>query len=190
MAISKVVYGTTVLVDLTSDTVDAEHLAKGYTAHDAAGNAVVGTLGEQQQIRKNLLKGTSDSFTDSSAMIMAAYDTTEPLVVGKTYTISAYVEKLECSNLDDEGIVPLIIVCDGAGRWQLGMLATRGEVPGFAHMTFTYRQISPDLADPNKIYLINTPDTWDATHVSRFKGVMLVEGGTPSAWAPAEGENA
>ena len=82
MAINKVVYGTTVLVDLTSDTVDAAHLAKGYTAHDAAGNQVVGTLGEQQQIRKNLLKGTSDSLTDSSDSIMAFYDTTEPLVVG------------------------------------------------------------------------------------------------------------
>lgn len=43
MAISKVVYGATTLVDLTADTVTAETLAKGYTAHDAAGNAVTGT---------------------------------------------------------------------------------------------------------------------------------------------------
>lgn len=43
MAISKVVYGAKVLVDLTSDTVDAAHLAKGYTAHDAGGEAVSGT---------------------------------------------------------------------------------------------------------------------------------------------------
>lgn len=43
MAISKVVYGATTLVDLTSDTVTADKLAKGYTAHDKAGNAVTGT---------------------------------------------------------------------------------------------------------------------------------------------------
>lgn len=186
MAISKVVYGAKVLVDLTSDTVDAAHLAKGYTAHDAAGNQIVGTLGEQQQIRKNLLKGTSDSFTDSSEVIVAVYDTTEPLVVGNTYTISAYVEKLECT---DNGLfgVPLIAVCDGANAWLLGTLMIEGEAPGFAHMTFTYRQI-PLGADPNKIYMLNTPGSSDATRVSSVKEVMLVEGSTPADWAPAEGE--
>lgn len=188
MAISKVVYGTTTLVDLTSDTVDAAHLSKGYTAHDAAGNQVVGTLGEQQQIRKNLLKGTSDSFTDSSNMFVAVYDTTEPLVVGKTYTISAYVEKFECS-ADGMFGVSDISVYDGAGYWMLGTLMIEGEAPVFAHMTFTYRQISPDKADPNKVYLLNTlTGGMNATRVSSFKDVMLVEGSTPSAWAPAEGE--
>lgn len=44
MAVSKVVYGTTTLVDLTSDTVDAAHLASGYTAHGADGEAVSGSL--------------------------------------------------------------------------------------------------------------------------------------------------
>ena len=44
MAVSKVVFNGETLVDLTADTVVAEALAEGYTAHDAAGNAVVGTL--------------------------------------------------------------------------------------------------------------------------------------------------
>lgn len=60
MAISKVVYGATVLVDLTSDTVDAEHLANGYTAHDAGGNLIVGTL--EQQADGNLLSGVTPKF--------------------------------------------------------------------------------------------------------------------------------
>ena len=34
----------TVLIDLTSDTVDAEHLAQGYTAHDRSGAAITGTM--------------------------------------------------------------------------------------------------------------------------------------------------
>lgn len=44
MAVSKVVYGGETLIDLSGDTVDAAHLASGYTAHDKAGNAVVGTM--------------------------------------------------------------------------------------------------------------------------------------------------
>ena len=44
MAVNKVVYGTTVLVDLTEDTVTADKLLKGATAHDAAGEPITGTL--------------------------------------------------------------------------------------------------------------------------------------------------
>lgn len=44
MEVNKVVYGTTVLVDLTKDTVKADKLAAGVTAHDAAGNLVTGVL--------------------------------------------------------------------------------------------------------------------------------------------------
>ena len=43
MANSKVVLGSEVLIDLTSDTVDASHLLYGYTAHGADGEEVTGT---------------------------------------------------------------------------------------------------------------------------------------------------
>lgn len=43
MAVNKVIYGTTVLVDLTSDTVTPSTLMQGYTAHDASGSAITGT---------------------------------------------------------------------------------------------------------------------------------------------------
>lgn len=43
MAISKVVYGGDVLIDLTADTVTKEKLLKGITAHGADGEPVVGT---------------------------------------------------------------------------------------------------------------------------------------------------
>lgn len=42
MAISKIIYGGDVLLDLTADTVTAEHLIKGYTAHGADGEAITG----------------------------------------------------------------------------------------------------------------------------------------------------
>ena len=43
MAISKIIYGGDVLLDLTADTVTAEHLIKGYTAHGADGERITGT---------------------------------------------------------------------------------------------------------------------------------------------------
>lgn len=41
--VNKVVYGNTVLIDLTTDTVTADKILTSYTAHDAAGNTVTGT---------------------------------------------------------------------------------------------------------------------------------------------------
>ncbi len=43
MGKSKVIYGGQVLIDLTSDTVEADKLLKGYTAHGADGEPVTGT---------------------------------------------------------------------------------------------------------------------------------------------------
>lgn len=40
---NKIVYGSTVLIDLTADTVTAEKILASYTAHDAAGNIITGT---------------------------------------------------------------------------------------------------------------------------------------------------
>lgn len=42
MAISKVIYGGKVLLDLTADTVVADKLLKGYTAHGADGEVING----------------------------------------------------------------------------------------------------------------------------------------------------
>ena len=40
---NKVIYGSTVLIDLTADTVTADKILTDYTAHDAAGNIITGT---------------------------------------------------------------------------------------------------------------------------------------------------
>ena len=44
MAINKVIYGGGTLIDLTTDTVTAETLKTGVTAHDKAGNQITGTF--------------------------------------------------------------------------------------------------------------------------------------------------
>ena len=48
MAISKVVYDGNTLIDLTSDSVNASNLSKGTTAHNAAGEPIVGTFEQVQ----------------------------------------------------------------------------------------------------------------------------------------------
>ena len=43
MAVSKVIYGDQTLIDLTADTIEAQHLLKGYTAHGADGEKITGS---------------------------------------------------------------------------------------------------------------------------------------------------
>lgn len=43
MAISKVIFGEDTLIDLTADTIKADKLLKGYTAHSASGEVIIGT---------------------------------------------------------------------------------------------------------------------------------------------------
>lgn len=43
MAVNKVVYGTTVLIDISDSTVTPETLAEGVIAYNAAGEMIVGT---------------------------------------------------------------------------------------------------------------------------------------------------
>lgn len=43
MAVNKVIYGDTTLIDLTADTVTADKILASYTAHDASGTIVTGT---------------------------------------------------------------------------------------------------------------------------------------------------
>ena len=44
MAYNKFVVNSTTLLDLTSDTITADKLVSGYTAHDKSGEAITGTL--------------------------------------------------------------------------------------------------------------------------------------------------
>lgn len=41
--VNKVVFGSSVLIDLTADTVTADKILNGYTAHDASGESITGT---------------------------------------------------------------------------------------------------------------------------------------------------
>lgn len=50
MAVNKVIFGTDVQIDLTEDTVTADKLLEGVTAHAANGEQITGTLVMQNDI--------------------------------------------------------------------------------------------------------------------------------------------
>lgn len=55
MAVNKIVYGSTTLIDLTTDTVTANNLVKNITATGANGQKVVGSM-----VVQNFYTGTTE----------------------------------------------------------------------------------------------------------------------------------
>ncbi len=94
MAINKVEFDGKSLIDLTSDTVTAENLLSGATAHDKAGNPVVGIA----KIPTKVSELENDSqFVNAKQVLEAIYKLVSPYIVvnsmqGDTFTIP------DCSN--------------------------------------------------------------------------------------------
>lgn len=44
MAVNKVIFGQNTLIDISSDTVSADNLLTGTTAHDKSGNQITGAV--------------------------------------------------------------------------------------------------------------------------------------------------
>lgn len=67
MAISKVVYGDETLIDISEDTITADDLAQGKTAHDASGEKIMGTKRDLIRIREHgrlIYSVSMDSYGD------------------------------------------------------------------------------------------------------------------------------
>lgn len=75
MGVSKVNFGGDTLIDLTNDSVDAASLLKGTTAHNAAGEQVVGTLDVKGTFYVTVTQGDGNSATadKTPAEVYAAY---------------------------------------------------------------------------------------------------------------------
>lgn len=58
MAYSKIILNGETLMDVTSDTVDIDKLMQGYTAHDASGAVITGSIADGNSIEYGITDGT------------------------------------------------------------------------------------------------------------------------------------
>lgn len=114
MGISKVNFGGDTLIDLTNDSVDAASLLKGTTAHNAAGEQVVGTLDVKGTFYVTLTQGDGTSATaDKTANeVYTAY--------AEGYAVYALVKLRNCRN---PYILSLSFAVSDSGDVALGFTA-------------------------------------------------------------------
>lgn len=110
--------GTT-LIDLTQDTVTPEVLASGYTAHDSAGEPIVGTASiavQNIEAFYTVVSGSANTFSvkngfptkdDGTVKLFGGmYRTTETLVYESQYTYTrgtlSYTGTLSVSGLSED----------------------------------------------------------------------------------------
>ena len=84
MGVSKIIFGDTVLIDLTGDTVTAATLDKGATAHDKAGNQIVGTMEAGESSRFGATLDTFLGDVDSNGVLQAPSAETNLVFSGVT----------------------------------------------------------------------------------------------------------
>ena len=97
MAVNKVVLGEDTLIDLTADTVSADKLSKGVTAHNMAGEPIVGTMeaggGKEYTFTDGLTETDGTVSWDLNDRIKSGgtgIDYTHSIVIGNKGTKTAY----------------------------------------------------------------------------------------------------
>lgn len=74
MAVNKIIYSETVLIDLTSDTVTEETMLSGVKGHDKTGKIITGTFLEGRpktfEIGDGILDASEENILDSDSTIL------------------------------------------------------------------------------------------------------------------------
>ena len=132
MAISKIIYGGDTLIDLTHDTVTAENIDEGITAHDASGTELVGlrkvfdvlpianggtgrsTLTSGYFLRGNGTSAVTMSSAASARDAMGLGNTTGALPIANGGT-GATTANAAATNLYESGTWTPKLICEGTG---------------------------------------------------------------------------
>lgn len=101
MAANKIVFGNKVLIDLTSDTVSASNLLKGFKAHDKTGMRIIGTY-EAEELIGNILENgfaSGDITYEETTDTITATNNTTGQVLTKRFSGNKVIVELTQSNL-------------------------------------------------------------------------------------------
>lgn len=118
MGISKVNFGGDTLIDLTNDSVDAASLLKGTTAHNAAGEQIVGALDVKGTFYVTLTKGNGNSATADKTPkeVYAAYAAGYAVYALVKFTTSnPLILSLACALSDSEDGEFIAFTAAGSG---------------------------------------------------------------------------
>lgn len=94
MPVSKVIVNGETKIDLTGDTVTPETLASGYTAHDASGSQITGTMtpsSSSDYVTPEAYGAVGDGTTDDTTAFTQAIATGKPILLTKKYYVSSSI---------------------------------------------------------------------------------------------------
>ena len=102
MAANKIVFGNKVLIDLTSDTVSASNLLKGFKAHDKTGMQIIGTY-EAEELIGNILENgfaSGDITYEETTDTITATNNTTGQVLTKRFSGNKVIHHHNCGRTD------------------------------------------------------------------------------------------
>lgn len=137
MAVNKVEYGDATVIDLTADTVSADTLAEGITAHASNGEIITGTLNFDNYYTK---EETEALIPDVSNFATTGYVNQQ---IGKI-DFSNYATKAEIPNIDGLATETFVNASIAAAQPDLSGYALKSEIPsvkGLATETYVNQQI-------------------------------------------------
>ena len=115
--VNKVIYGSNTLIDLSQDTVAAGNMLSGYTAHDASGAAISGSIatktGSDMTLQNNTLTIPAGYYASGTKTITGveltvpesgtnSFDVTLPNGENDTITLTFEVDSEGNSNVTDD----------------------------------------------------------------------------------------
>lgn len=182
--VSKVIYGNQTLIDLTADTVEANKLLTGYTAHGADGAPITGTCAYDADTSDATATASEILATKTAYKDGAKLTGTMPNIGQQTSTITAKAEAVTISQgyHDGSGTVSIStteqakIIADNI-RQGVSILGVTGTMSGSEDVKSTSLSITPYTT--SKTYL--PTDIGDYNYFSQVSVLAIAYSETDNA---------
>ena len=104
MAISKVIYGDTTLIDLTNDNIESAAILSGFTAHSANGEEITGSI---------ISKSSTDlTVSGATVSVPAGYyeeNASKSVASGSVVVNSATISQSPTISINNDGLITSIL---------------------------------------------------------------------------------